>query len=151
MSILWIYIQNTAKTLQPLTHWLVLLYICMYVRMYMVMCPCRKQYGVCVSMARTCSLVAPVINVLRYAYGDYLLSCMHGSEIMTEVTNLSSLACFRSGTSRLGPVNGEITHKCTCPKKSYAVFTQLWFSVLYMHFSCQSTCTCTCFKVQLLQ
>ena len=75
--------------------------------------------------------------------------CMHGSEIMTEVTNLSLLACFRSGTSRLGPVNGEITHKCTCPKKSYAVFTQLWFSVLYMHFSCQSTCTCTCFKVQL--
>ena len=38
-----------------------------------------------------------------------LLSCMCGSEIMTEVTNLSSLACFRSGTSRLGPVNGEIT------------------------------------------
>lgn len=104
MSILWIYIRMLQR-LQPLTHWLVPLYVCMY----MVMCPCRRQYGVCVSMARTCSLAAPVINVLRYGYSDYLWSCMHGSENMTEVTNLSSLACFRSGTSRLGPVNGEIT------------------------------------------
>lgn len=51
---------------------------------------------------------------------------MYGSDIMMEVTNLSSLAYFRSGTSRLGPVSGEITQVHVT--KSYAVFTQLWFS-----------------------
>ena len=52
-----------------------------------------------------------------------LLSCMCGSEIMTEVTNLWSLACFRSGTSRLGPVNGEFTQVCTSQEILCCVYT----------------------------
>ena len=69
-----------------------------------------------------------------------LLSCMCGSEIMTEVTNLSSLACFRSGTSRLGPVNGEITQVHVTRNPMLCLHS---CGLVYVHFLCQSTCTCS--------
>ena len=84
-------------------------------------------------------------NLLISGSGDQCIKVMHnnllgGSEIMTEVTNLSSLSCFRSGTSRLGPVNGEITQVHITRNPMLCLHS---CGLVYMHFMCQSICTCS--------